>query len=296
MHLCASIAVVTAASSPYYVLNASTYAPLLQKEYAWANGRIPLLDFPQADINTTYYYRWRLFHEHVVSTSKGFVIDEFLPAVEGNPHNGRPISCAAGHHVAEGQWLRDPVIIDDVLRYWYEQGGNIYEYSNWIGWSAVRRQRLTGDLDSSARLLENLVKKFRGYPAHYLVNSTGRKCWWQVDDRDGMEYSISGSGCRPTSNSLLFGEAQAILELASVTKNHSLVAEFEAWRTFAQSAVLDQLWNPNIQSFATIPFPGPGQSAPPKPNYIQNPKCDLKRVRTLNNTVAVRELLGFVPW
>ena len=65
--------------------------------------------------------------------------------------------------------------------------------------------------------LDGLVKVFRGdggsYEGHvnkYLYNESGRECWWQVDDRDGMEFSISGNGCRPTINGVLFGEAQAI--------------------------------------------------------------------------------------
>ena len=32
----------------------------------------------------------------------------------------------------------------------------------------------------------------QGYAAKYLANTSS--CWWQVDDRDGMEFGISGNG------------------------------------------------------------------------------------------------------
>ena len=95
---------------PYAVLNFSTYGPLFRstaarpgiKNYsAWAQNNVPLLDFPaDADIQTAYYYRWRLFREHTESTHVAglALIDEFLP----KPGGRGPISCAAGHHFAEG--------------------------------------------------------------------------------------------------------------------------------------------------------------------------------------------------
>ena len=65
---------------------------------------------------------------------------------------------------------------------------------------------------------------YSGYARKYLDNVSS--CWWQVDDRDGMEFGISGNGCRPTINAVLYGEAQAIVELAAWLGNASIVAEF----------------------------------------------------------------------
>ena len=103
---------------PYAVLNFSDYAPMILetaarpdvKNYSsWARNNIPLLDYPDTDVLITYYYRWRLFREHI-ETIKGLtLIDEFLPG-----SGGHPISCAAGHHFAEGMWLRDPSVLDEV--------------------------------------------------------------------------------------------------------------------------------------------------------------------------------------
>ena len=100
---------------------------------------------------------------------------------------------------------------------------------------------------------------------------------------------------------MLYGEAQAIIELATWLGNTSVVTEFLAHREFARSATL-ALWNPSITSFATVPRRVPPQLVGgPKPwpdiDFIQNIQaCNLTAVRALNVTVGVRELFGFTPW
>ena len=98
---------------------------------------------------------------------------------------------------------------------------------------------------------------------------------------------------------MLYGEAQAIVELASWLGNTSISAEFEHHREFARNATL-KLWNPEIESFATIPLHvPPGLAAKPWPDidFVQNAAaCNLTAVRALNATVGVRELFGFMPW
>ena len=164
------------------------------------------------------------------------------------------------------------------------------------GTSAVRRHRLRGG--NATWLLDALVRVYRGYLDRYLYNSTGRQCWWQIDDRDGMEFGISGHGCRPTISSAMYGEADAIVQLAGIVGNTSIAAEFESWREFSRSATLDQLWNPQIGHFVTIPLPAPDGVPQPKPYaYVQaSERCNLTQVRATNRTVGVRELFGFSPW
>jgi hypothetical protein len=195
----------TAYRPPYAVLRFGDYEPLIRntaarptiKNYSrWSQNNIPLLDFPDPDVQATYYYRWRLFREHVETRNGLALIDEFLPGA-----GGHPISCAAGHHFAEGMWLRDASVLDDVSEYWFEQAGDVlYQYTHWIGSSALRRQTLRGDADSAALLLQRLLLAWRGgvskgrvsylgYARKYLDNASS--CWWQVDDRDGMEFGAA---------------------------------------------------------------------------------------------------------
>ena len=76
---------------------------------AWEflKDNIPLLECPDEDIQRTYYFRWWSYRKHIKQTPAGFIIDEFLPPV-GWAGKYNSISCAAGHHLYEGRWLRDP--------------------------------------------------------------------------------------------------------------------------------------------------------------------------------------------
>jgi len=114
---------------------------------------------------------------------------------------------------------------------------------------------------------------------------------------------ISGNGCRPTINAVLYGEAQAIVELATTLGNASVAEEFVRHREFARAATL-KLWSAEIQSFATVPRLVPPQlrgHGGPKPwpdiDFVQkSATCNLTAVRALNETVGVRELFAFTPW
>ena len=231
----------------------------------------------------------------------GYVTTEFWPGYRHDvPGNPGTISCAEGHHVAEGMWLRDSTVVDDMLMFWYEKAGAlIYEYSEWIGWSAARRHARVGNATFGARLLDGMVRTFEGNLPRYLYNTTEHQCWWQIDDRDGMEVSISGSGCRPTINAILFGNAEAIVQVATNVGNTTTATKYKAWAEFAQKATM-KLWNPSINSFAVLSLPPPPGQNPPAslPNdFVQNStRCNLDSVRTPHALVGVRELLGFVPW
>jgi hypothetical protein len=213
-------------------------------------------------------------------------------------------SCAEGFHIAEATWLRDPALADDALLFWLEQAGDaLYGYSEWIGWSAVRRHELIGNLTFGHRLLDGMVAAFRGNGAayrgniaKYLHNGTGHQCWFQKDSNDAMEFSISGDGCRPTINAIMFGEADAIVRLAQSLGNNTIVAEFTLWRQMSQRATL-KLWNSAIDSFAVRSLSLEPGAPLDNPQFVQNSvQCDLSLVREPNKLVGVRELLAFVPW
>src|SRR6266581_2706508 len=84
---------------------------------AWIAVNVPLFDCPDKAIQETYYFRWSVYREHIRQTPGGYVITEFVDDV---PWAGayNTISCAAGHHLYEGRWLRNPRYLDDYIRFW----------------------------------------------------------------------------------------------------------------------------------------------------------------------------------
>ena len=55
------------------------------------------------------------------------------------------ISCAAGHHLYEGRWLRDPRYLDDYSVFWFRKGGEPRRYSFWAADAIWARSAVTGD-------------------------------------------------------------------------------------------------------------------------------------------------------
>jgi hypothetical protein len=312
---------------PFYVLNASDYKSHLGKDLTWASKNTPFIDLPMDDILTSFYYRWREYKKHLKYSSDGFVLTEFLPYV---PWSGRhnTIPAAAGHHILEGRWLHNPKVMDDYILFWYRQthdspAGDPTTYTNWIGHAAWQRYLVTGNSTFLETLMPLLAKLYETkYTSQYLRNYTAsstdgdeKQCWFQNDGSDAMEVSISGSGCRPTMASAMFGEAAALVQMGILLNDSTVTKQFETWRDFSRNVVLEQHWNIDIGTFAVIPVgkgvdstTTAGSSAPPAARKTArlsssqdpvSPTCNstvLNAVRAPNKTVDVRELLAFMPW
>lgn len=229
---------------------------------------IPLLDCPDKEIEEIYYFRWWTYRKHIKRTPVGFIVDEFLPNV-GWAGKYNSISCAAGHHFYEGRWLRDPKILDDYARFWFRSGGEPRRYSFWAADAIWARCRVTGDRALAVDLLPDLVAN---YEAWEKTHRDANGLYWQIDDRDGMEVSIGGSGYRATINSYQFGDALAIAQIAELAGKSGLARDFRARAAAIKKLVQEKLWDPEAQFFKVLP-------------------------RGENKTLAaVREQHGFTPW
>jgi predicted GH43/DUF377 family glycosyl hydrolase len=245
----------------------------IPNDEAWAflSQNIPLFDCPDKQVEETYYYRWWCYRKHLSQTPAGWVVTEFLPAV---PWAGayNTISCAAGHHLYEGRWLRDSKFVDDYAGFWCLPEAKPRDYSFWLA-DAVRAVTLaTGDKRFAQRLLPNLVANYRTWEKTHL-DASG--LFTQIDDRDGMEYSLGGSGYRPTINSYMYGDAMAIAEIADDCLDRKLAGEFREKARAVKRLVQEKLWNAQAGFFETAA-----------------PSTDPWQIRTRN----VREQIGFIPW
>jgi hypothetical protein len=242
-----------------------------------------------AAVLATYYYRWRSYKKHIKWSSDGWVLTEFLPYV---PWSGRhnAIPAAAGHHVLEGRWLHDQNVTGDYINFWFAQRqltqsfGGTTGYTSWIGHAAWHRYLLNGDESFVEQLLPKLAGAYQTQFKKQWWRSDGfggAGCWWQSDGADAMEVSISGSGCRPTIASAMFGEAAAAAAMANLTGNTSLMEEMLAEAAATKKLILESHWSEDIQSFAVI-SPGGGGSGDQ-----EGSACNLSDVRPPNKTVAV---------
>lgn len=242
----------------------------------WLWAQYPRFACADAEVERTWHYRAWSFRKHLRRTPAGYVFTEFLrPVKHATDHNA--ISCALGHHIAEGRWLRDPAYLDGYLRFWLTsgEGGGLqrhyHQFSNWTAWACY--QRWLADQRTGA-LVELFPALRRDYEAWDKERMTETGLYWQRDVSDGMEESISGGRrvrhLRPTINSYMYGNARAMAAVARMAGDHAAGSEFEGKAARLRRLVMERLWNPASGFFETV--------------------------REDGSFAGVRELAGYTPW
>lgn len=234
---------------------------------AWMAANVPLFECPDPDLEEIYYFRWWTYRKHIRSTPDGLIVDEFLPAVPwAGKHNS--ISCAAGHHIYEGRWLRDQKVLDDYSVFWFRKGGDPRHYSFWAADALVARSRVLGDFGLARELLPDLIANWEAWEKTHRDPSG---LYWQDDGADGMEVSVGGTGCRVTINSYQYGDAMAIARIAEVDGKPAMAGVWREKAAAIRRLVEEKLWDPAAGFYKVLP-------------------------RGQTNLAVVRELHGYTPW
>ncbi|MBI3875654.1 MAG: glycoside hydrolase [Verrucomicrobia bacterium] len=239
------------------------------ESWNWLRANIPFFECPDREVEEIYYFRWWSLRKHIRKTPQGFVFTEFL--IKTNP-----ISSALGHHINEARWLRDPRWLDDYVRYWLcgHDGApqpHLHKYSGWLAHALWRRCLVTGDAKFAVALLDDLVRDYEQWESERRLPGG---LFWQHDVRDAMEESISGSrtnqNIRPTINSYMFGNAQAIASIARRAGKTELAQRFDAKAAELKRLTQETLWSADAKFFEVRSEDGKFSDA--------------------------REEIGFIPW
>jgi len=256
------------------------YAQLVSNAAAeqFLREQIPLIDCPDKDLEKTYYFRWWTYRKHIKDTEKGHIITEFLPPVPwSGPYNS--INCPAGFHIREGRWLKDPgEWIKEYISFWLEGWGNLYSYSTWFAHAVLEYCTLKDDMAFGIEKLPLLIRYFE---TREKTNSRSGGVYWSNDDRDGMEYSISGEGLRPTINAYAYADAKAISQIAAAAGETEIRDLFAAKAEELKHLTDTLLWDGDF--YKTIPLAREEDN----PHTVR-PQVDVDH--------DVRELVGYVPW
>jgi hypothetical protein len=215
----------------------------------WMNGNVPLFTCPDRDVEQTYYFRWWTYRKHIRKTPAGFIITEFLkPVKHAGDYNS--LSCALGHHIAEGRWLHDPQYIDQDVSFWLrsgENGGlrkNYHQFSGWTAAALYDRWLVDARREFLVSYLDPLILDYTSWESERLTESG---LFWQRDVSDGMESSISGGrkvrNIRPSINSYMFGNAKAIAAIAALAGNQPAARDFREKAARLKALVERALWN-----------------------------------------------------
>lgn len=243
---------------------------------AWATENVPLFECPDVQFEATYYFRWWTYRKHFRQSPHGQVITEFLtPVGHAGPYN--TISCAFGHHLAEGRWLRHQRPLDEYIHFWFRSGPDggpaphFHQFSSWAAAAVYNRYLVAGDRDFIVDLLDDLVADYRVWEQE---RRRPDGLFWQYDVRDGMEESISGGrrekNVRPTISSYMAANAQAIARIAMLAGRSELAHEFSSKAESLRQKMIATLWDPESMFFK-VRLEGGGLS-------------------------DAREAIGYIPW
>ncbi|BEL03982.1 hypothetical protein Q0Z83_021730 [Actinoplanes sichuanensis] len=265
---------------------------------AWYRANIPFLEVPDRQIQDVYYYRWKTWKEHLVYTGPqfGWISSEFLnPVSYGAPYGG--ISAAAGHHIAEGRWVRNGQYLDDYINYWLTGPGagpkpaveevnpNTtdwgHEYSFWAASAVWNRYLANGDR-AFVTAQQSALQRF--YDRWNVQYNAALGLYWQVPVWDASELSAAsyqssdpyhgGAGYRPSINAYQYGDARAIASIAAL-RGDTATADLYHSRAAALKTNMDaRLWDGGRNFYYHV-------------MRDQNP--NLAKLDT-------REHIGFVPW
>lgn len=241
----------------------------------WLAANVPLFQCPDSKLEEVYYYRWWTFRKHLKETPHGYIFTEFITPVK---HAGEfnSISCALGHHIYEGRWLRQPRYINQYIDFWlkYEQHqpkSKFHNFSNWISDAVYKFYLVHGDKQFATDRLDLMDKDFKYWERERLRPDS---LFWQYDVRDGMEESVSGGrrvkNARPTINAYMYGNALALARIAEVAGNDGLQEHYLQRAAEIKALVDKNLWDDTAKFYKT--------------------KLES------DGSLAPREAIGFIPW
>ena len=225
----------------------------------WFKTHIPFWESPDAEIDATYYYRWELATKHLVygSPESGYNFTEFIDRPSWSGKYGS-ISCPLGLQLYEARWLRDGVIAGDYARYWFSTpGAQPRSYSNWYGDALWANYLVSGDKAFITSLLPSMEAQYQGWmkehwrPAHAMFAWSGM--------HDGMEFTIGSrqtkdqfagaESYRPTLNSYVFGDLNAIANTAQLAGDTAKASTYRQKAAQIKARVQDELWDARRQFF-----------------------------------------------
>lgn len=271
------------------------------KDWDWYTANVPLFECPDADLQTTYYYRWELLTKHLTygSPNSGYSFTEFIDRPFWSGAYGA-ISCPAGHQLYEARWLRNPQVARDFARYWFRTpGAQPRNYSTWLADGVWAVHRVHPDDTFVTDLLPDLKKNFEGWEKRHFVKDVGM--FWQTGHDDGMEFNINSRqtkdilrgapGYRPTLNAYLWADALAIARTAELAGDKETARAYREKAAGLKEKLQAKLWDEKRQFFF--------------PMYKQDEEADGHKVKALTLTYQTgkhagseygRELIGYVPW
>lgn len=240
----------------------------------WMEEHIPLFECSQKNFEEMYYYRWWTLRKHIKNTPVGYGMTEFL-VDRSYADKYNLIACAIGHHIYESRWLRNPEYLNQIIHTWYRGNDGaamkkMNKFSSWNADAVFGRYLVDGNKDFLLDMVKDLEAEYARWES---TNRLPSGLYWQGDVQDGMEESISGGRrkqyARPTINSYMYGNAQALSMIGIMTGNEGMAMKYGMKADSIKALVQGKLWNAEHGFFETMRG---------------------------DTSAGVREAIGYIPW
>ncbi len=252
--------------------------------YEWLKNEIPIFTCPDKELERTYYFRYWTYRKHLKKTDEGYVITEFLPDVAWSGKYNT-INAPFGHQLYEGRWMKNSnKYLRDYIKFFLNHPESSHSYSTWFCDAVEKYVSVTGDTELAREVLSGLCEYVKTWERTHMLEN-GMFC--SVDDRDAMEFSISGTnkelkyiwGVRPTLNSYVCADTYAIAKLAE------LLGETEIQKEYTEKYnKLRELINKNLYKDGFYRA------------FHSEEKEKLNTVFDSETELPPRELIGYIPW
>ena len=250
---------------------------------AFLLANVPRFACPDRTIEETYYFRWWTYRKHLRHDIGVWTVSEFMPRVPWSGA-GNTIVCAAGHHLREGRWLRDPQYMTDFVRFWLADGrskNHRWGYSSWLFTGAKSVADVSGRDELAYELLDAAVRYYERWEKGFVhklwpekgkghMGGDGKGGFLSIPALEGTEYSLGGYGYRPLLAAAMWSEARTIADVARRAGRAELAAKYEAKAESVARQLEAHCWSDQLGFFTTG--------------------------RRDGRKGTVRELIGYAPW
>ena len=247
----------------------------------------PRLYCPDTVIEETFAFRSFTMRKHIKNTEDGFVLTEFL-VNEKLPWAGKhnTINAPLTHHLNECRWFKNADDFLDYIRFFLSGKGEAFAYHAPALTAMVHFCRATANEDF---LIENIDALELYYMHWERTHGTKNGLFFSNDDREGTEFSISGTtadmkrrfGFRPLMNACMYGDAKALSEVFALAGDEEKQKIYEKKAAAIKQRMDEKMWDGELYK-AIHPLDG-----------------DLDRpidLRDIPKECNARELVGFIPW
>ena len=245
----------------------------------------PRLYCPDEVIEETFAFRTWTMRKHIRHTEAGYVITEFLPDVRwAGKYN--TINCPLFHHLREFRWLKTADDYLDYITFFTRGEGARYSYHNPALAAMYDYCILTKNEEYLIKNVDALEAYFDGWADEHL---TANGLYWSIDDREGTEFSISGTtpdlkvlrGFRPIMNACMYGDAIALSKIEKLCGREAEAEKYLEKAKNIKAAFDAKLWDGDFYK-AVHPI-----------DQDLDKSVDVRDIPEENNA---RELMSYAPW